>query len=173
MATAYVDLVTIHNPATGNVAPAAWADQIRENFEAHEDPPACSVFNSAAQALTTGTDTVLTANSENFDNDGCHSTISQTSRITIQKAGRYLLNANCTFATNSTGVRKVEFFINGTTPLTGMLLPTSPSPFNTDLQATRTRTFIVGDYVEVRAFQNSGGNLNVTLVEFYAKKETR
>lgn len=31
---AYVDLNTIHNPAPGTVAPAAWADQVRDNFEA-------------------------------------------------------------------------------------------------------------------------------------------
>jgi hypothetical protein len=31
---AYVDLNTIHNPATGGVPPATWGDQIRDNFEA-------------------------------------------------------------------------------------------------------------------------------------------
>lgn len=170
---AYQDLNVLHNPSTGGVAPASWGDQVRDNFEYLIDPPVCSVFNSAAQSLTTGTDTVLTANSENFDNNTMHSTISNTSRITFQTAGRYLLNANLTFATSSTGVRKTEFYLNGTTPLTGMLINATASPFLTDLQATRTRTFIVGDYVEVRAFQNSGGNLNVTLVEFVALFLTR
>ncbi len=31
---AYVDLNTIHNPATGTIPPATWGDQIRDNFEA-------------------------------------------------------------------------------------------------------------------------------------------
>ena len=31
---AYVDLNTIHNPATGTIPPATWGDQIRDNFVA-------------------------------------------------------------------------------------------------------------------------------------------
>lgn len=173
MATAYVDLLTIHDPATGAVAPAAWGDQVRENFEALIDGPKCSVFNSTTQTLTTGTDTVLTADSEFYDNDGMHSTVSQTSRITFQKAGRYLLNATCTFDVNGNGIRKVEFYLNGTTAFHGMLINATASPFATDLQATRTRTFIVGDYVEVRAYQSSGANNAVTLREFVANFEGR
>lgn len=31
---AYVDLLTIHNPAPNNSPPASWGDQVRDNFEA-------------------------------------------------------------------------------------------------------------------------------------------
>lgn len=168
----YLDLNAIHNPSTGGIAPAAWGDQVRDNDEFLIDGPKCSVFNSAVQSVPTSTDSILTANSERYDNDGCHSTISQTSRTTIQTAGRYLLNANCKFLANATGVRKVEFLINGTTVLNGMLVGAANGT-DTDLQATRTWTFAVGEYVEVRAYQSSGGNLDVTLLEFLANFEGR
>ena len=51
----YTDPQTIHNPATGTVAPATWGDILRENSEFLIDPPACSVTHSTTQSIATAT----------------------------------------------------------------------------------------------------------------------
>jgi hypothetical protein len=168
----YVDLNTIHNPATGTVAPATWGDQVRDNLEFLIDPPACSVFNSAAQSLVDGVATVLNANSENFDNNAMHSTVTNNSRITIQTAGRYLLLARVDFAGNASGVREIRFNLNGSllaVGFTGAPAGTAVTRSVPSISAVAS----VSDYFEIVGNQTSGGNLNVTLVEFTAIYLTR
>jgi hypothetical protein len=172
----YVDLNTIHNPATGTVAPAAWGDQIRENDEFLIDPPACAVFNSTTQSLTNDTVTMLSANSEFFDNDAMHSTVTNNSRITIQTAGRYLLIATVEYSgAATTGYRSTGYAINGTAgPIGGqVVMAVSTASTVTRLTAIRTAVLAVGDYVETTGHQTSGGNLNCSLKEFAATYLTR
>jgi hypothetical protein len=172
---AYADLNSIHNPATGTIAPAAWGDQARDNFEFLIDPPACSVHSiGTPQSLTSNVLTALTAPNENFDNDAMHSTVSNTSRITGQTAGRYLFIANVSFAANATGGRLLDMAVNGAT-LTGSGMQFTSTGAGTPINLTYARmiTLAVGDYVEARARQVSGGALNVELIEFGATFMTR
>jgi hypothetical protein len=171
---AYADLATIQDTDPGDILTAAWCDQVRDNEEFLIDPPSCSVFNSATQTLssTSVTWTSLTCDSENFDNDSMHSTSSNTARITAQTTGRYQLTATLEYVANSTGFRGVRFFENGATIyLSQLLLPVTGAA--TRIQGTRNITLTAGEYVEVQGIQNSGGNLDVTVVEFAALFITR
>lgn len=169
----YVDLNTIHVPATGAVAPAAWGTAVRDNLEFLIDPPACNVFNSAPVSVPNDSNTVLNANSERFDNDAMHSTVSQTSRITCQTAGRYELTAAISYAANGSGVRSIAFLINGATQSlrhrSGPGTSGEAVVFGTDMKTT----LAVGDYVEVQVRHTSGGGLDITLNEFTAEFITR
>jgi hypothetical protein len=167
----YVDLNTIHNPATATIAPASWGDQTRDNFEFLVDPPACSVFNNAAQSVAVGS-AVLTANSENYDNNGMHSTVTNTSRITATTAGRYLVIATIECAASATGERDASLRVNGTTVFQSMRVGAAATGL-TVRTVSRTLVLAVNDYVEVLLGQNSGGNLNVFLREFAATFQTR
>jgi hypothetical protein len=168
----YVDLNTIHNPSTGGIAPASWGDQARDNFEFLIDPPTCSVKAAVAQLLTSGVTTVLAAGAESFDNDGMHSTVTNTSRITIQTPGRYLITALARYAVNATGDRHLGLRVNGAGNHDLVSVLAAPT-FDTFLAGTKSFVFAAGDYLEVRATQNSGGNLNVTLEDFTAVFITR
>lgn len=161
----YVDPDTVHNPATGTVAPAAWGDVIRDDLEFLIDPPACSVFDNTGQSVADNTLATLNANSENFDNDAMHSTVTNNSRITVQTAGRYEFTSRVQFGTSGTGRRTITYRLNGTTSTTvasaaavSGAAQTVPSFFKIVMG--------VGDYIEVQVFQTSGGSLTVTLVEF-------
>jgi hypothetical protein len=169
----YVDLNTIHVPVTGAVAPAAWGTGVRTNDEFFIDPPACNVFNSVPVSVANDTNTLLNANSERFDNDAMHSTVSQTSRITCQTAGRYELTAAITFAVAAAGVRSIAFLINGTTRSlrhrSGSGTSGEAVVFGTDMKTT----LAVGDYVECEVRHTSGGALDCTLNEFTAEFITR
>ncbi|NIR61377.1 MAG: hypothetical protein GWO02_18705, partial [Gammaproteobacteria bacterium] len=164
----YVDLATIHSPSTGAVAPAAWGTQIRTNQEFLIDVPACSVFNSAAQTIATGiTNVILTADSENYDNDAMHSTVTNNTRITFQTPGRYEVGATVDWAAVSTTIsdfRTLNILLNGTT---GFNIHQGPGhsggPSGSSYSGSRTLTVVASDYVEIRVRQNSGGNLDVTL----------
>jgi hypothetical protein len=168
-----VDLNTVHNPATGTVAPAAWGDQIRENQEFLIDPPGCSVFHSTTQSIATATVVVLNANSENFDNDAMHSTVTNNSRITIQTAGRYLITAAVQWDTNANNDRQVLLRKNGVVQSIAANTQVRAGVGNTGFTVVATTIAAAGDYIEAFCRQTSGGNLNVELLEFVALFLTR
>ena len=122
---------------------------------------AAHVYNSADETLATATDTALTFDSEREDTDAFHSTSSNTSRLVAPVAGRYVLTVTVRFASNSTGYRMVYFKINGTTFIPGVQTANAISGAVTTLTASASYRFAANDYVEVYAFQNSGGNLAV------------
>lgn len=168
----YTDPNTVHNPATGTVAPAAWGDVVRDDLEFLIDPPACSVSNSSSQSIASGSSVVLNANTEAFDNDAMHSTVTNNSRVTAQTAGRYLLVSTVQFAANGTGRRGVNFLVNGTTNFSAAFA--APLAANAIIvPGIRLVTLAATDYVEARAFQDSGGALNVDLIEFAVTFLTR
>ena len=174
---AYADLVTIQATDPGSVLTAAWCDQARDNDEFLIDPPACSVFHSTTQSVATSTFTVLSADSEVFDNDAMHSTVTNTARITAQTAGRYLLFTRHNWQANTTGSRVIQYRVNGVDPgATAQqlaALPVATAGINTQLSAAWSLVLAAGDYVEVAGWQNSGAALNVTLEEFSAVFLTR
>ena len=169
----YVDLQTIHNPATGNVAPASWGDQVRDNFEALAEPPSCRVYHSAQQLLTHATWTTLLANTESWDSASMHSTSSNTSRIAVPSAGIYLFNATAEFGDHPTGMRWLRFLINGsaTQPFFAAAVTAYTGARGSGFTM---RDFTAGQYVEVQALQNSGNDtITGQLLEFAAVKVSR
>lgn len=171
---AYVDIATLQTIAAGQPLSAATVQQIRDNGEFFIDPPACSIFNNGTQNVTSGGgNTVLTADSENYDNNSMHSTASNTSRITIQTAGRYLLIATIVFPANASGFRRGSILHNGTTSYGGLSGIVDSSNSGVRLTSVRTLVLAASDYVEATAHQTSGSTLAVTLEEFVAIFLTR
>ncbi len=120
------------------------------------------VFNTTNQSIATGTFTAITMNSETYDTDGFHSTVTNTSRITIPsgKAGYYLFIANQAFAANATSWRAIVLrknnseFVSSYTDYAGGTTGTVQTISNIINLAE-------GDYVELFSRQNSGGNLDI------------
>lgn len=168
----YVDPATIHNPATGNVAPASWGDQLRENDEWFAEPSSCRVYHSTTQNLSTSTFTALNANSEQWDSASMHSTSSQTSRITVPVAGKYLFVARIEFGVDATNTRYGRFLINGSTTE-----PFDAKPAMTGVgvrcSGSTVQSLAAGGYVEVQAWQNSGSTITGQLLEFSCIYQSR
>jgi hypothetical protein len=123
--------------------------------------PICEAYNSASISIPDATTTTLNWDSEYVDNGGLHSTVSNTSRMTITKSGWYFVNVYITWAHNATGYRRITLYKNGS--LNGgesTTLPVIAGQYNTQ-SINVIRYYSVGDYVEVKAYQNSGGNLNL------------
>ena len=85
-------------------APRTWAfgndvdaadlnEQIRDNLNELRSTPWCrSYLATTAQSLTKNATTVINLNAESFDSPGWHSTTSNTSRITPDKPGLYMIH---------------------------------------------------------------------------------
>jgi hypothetical protein len=124
--------------------------------------PVCELRQTSAQSLTNGVPAAILFDTEDIDTDGMHSTASNTSRVTAVTAGRYQFSGGGTFANNATGVRSVNWSLNGTanngSPVQAINVGASSVP---EL-AARTKTILmaVGQFVELVAAQSSGGALN-------------
>lgn len=121
----------------------------------------CLLLRSGNQSIANNTDVAVLFDNEGFDTDSFHSTSTNTSRITIPsgKGGYYQFNYNVMWAANSSGLREVMLFKNGTRVqyYTALAITSgSQSQAITMIQAGA-----VGDYFELYVFQNSGGSLNL------------
>ncbi len=124
-------------------------------------PHQCMVTNNAAQSLSHDTWTLVTYNTEESDEAAMHSTSSNTDRITIRRAGNYILCLYVVFATNTTGARQVAFNKNGS----GAGMPgnsvANPGTGEVLMSTTAPLKLAAGDYINVYVSQASGGSLNI------------
>jgi hypothetical protein len=75
------------------------------------------------------------------------------------KAGKYLVTANVTFATNSTGAREIYLFKNGNFYSQVFAVATATGSSGNALPDLVS--LAVGDYIDIRVEQSSGGSLDV------------
>ena len=123
-----------------------------------------SVYKTANQAITNATATVLTWNAELLDVGGYHDNATNNSRITIPsgKAGYYMFQAKISFIANATGQRSIFLFVNGGANAVCRADQSSSSTTeNQTVFFSQLYSCSVGDYFEVKAYQTSGGSLNV------------
>jgi hypothetical protein len=125
-------------------------------------PPQCQAYNSAAVNTTTGVTLTVPLDSESYDvvqsgDTAMHDNVTNNSRIYCRTAGKYQVDGYLSFQSNATGLRRLDITMNGLPQVQA----TSPavSGASTNIQAGKTLVLAVGDYVELLAFQTSGGTL--------------
>jgi len=119
----------------------------------------CRVYNSGNQSISNSTDTAITFDTESFDTDSMHSTSSNTSRITFTTAGTYAIGGVVQFDTSATGRRILNARLNGGSTLIVVGEQTAGSSFPA-VEVETIYAFAATDYIELIAFQTSGGSLN-------------
>ena len=130
------------------------------------------VYNSANISIPHSTYTELTFDSERYDPDDMHSIVSNTGRITINEAGRYLIGGNVYFATHPTGNRALmvdHYPSGGGGPIIiafGNLA--GVSGMYTAMNVNTTYELAAGDYLTLEAYQSSGGALNISASPNYS-----
>jgi len=123
-------------------------------------PPIFKGRQTAAQTLTTGVATAISLDTEDVDSAGGHSTVTNTSRYTAVYAGWYSVGSGVSYAANATGIRTVEYDVNGAVQAAGGTAFAATGAVTNRLPGRSFQVFLnVGDYVETFGFQNSGGNL--------------
>jgi hypothetical protein len=128
---------------------------------------ACRVRNSGSQSIPNNTSTALTFDTEDYDNDTIHSTISNTSRLTCRTAGKYYVVGAILWAANAVNQRTLQIRSNGST-IRGQTDDIPNASSTHAQQVAGIVDMIVGDYVELVAYQNSGSPVSSTPGSNYA-----
>lgn len=123
--------------------------------------PACRVYSTTNQSVPDNGAIVVNFNSERFDTDNIHDLTNPT-RLTCKTAGVYVISGCVEFATNATGYRQVGLLLNGTSHIAIQRAPANAtSGSNHTVSVSSIFKLEVGDYIELRPSQYSGGALNV------------
>lgn len=127
-----------------------------------------NVFNSANLSIPNAADTVLTFNSETYDDAAFHSTSVNTGRLTAPATDDYWIGFLLRFASNGTGIREVTLRLNGATGIGYATYSSPTASASVTLTLNRPWSMTAGDYVEIVAFQNSGGALDINAAGSYS-----
>ena len=125
----------------------------------------CQVSNAAAQSIPSSALTVVTFDTEQWDTPGWHDVTTNNNRITPTAAGYYLAEFYGVFATNSTGLRRVDLHVSGFGASSACQMDFQPSavvPTPIFFSKVFRLIFPATDYFEVSVYQTSGGDLALT-----------
>ncbi len=135
---------------------------VRDNIDFLYDRPACRVYKATDFSHTSsGSFVAITFDTERYDTDTMHSTATNTDRITFTTAGLYTVGGSVAFAADVDGIRGIRVRLNGTTELCSQLVINSGAS-TVELTVETTYKFAAADYVQLVAFQTSGGTLALT-----------
>lgn len=137
-----------------------------QNVERVYNIPRARVTHSTTQSLSTATVTTLSFDTEHYDTWAMHDTVTNNSRLTAVKPGVYLVGGHVEFPANATGQRGLYIYLNGATYL-AYAIHDAAAANETAVTVSTVDSFNVGDYVELRGYQSSGGALNVNAVSRY------
>jgi hypothetical protein len=104
---------------------------------------------------------------EVFDDGGFHTYPVNGDKIIVPvgKGGRYLVGGSVGFAANATGSRGVALLVNTVMKAYQLVGPGDAVGVNA-VGVTKAIELAAGDYLQLQAFQSSGGNLNISTFDF-------
>lgn len=121
-----------------------------------------SVYQANLQTIANNTATALTFTSENYDTDGFHSTVTNTSRLTVPsgKGGYYEIKMQGYWDQSATGIRQARLYKNGAVLMYSGDFETDDASAYVPSMVSMVTNLAVGDYIEFYVYQTSGGNLS-------------
>jgi hypothetical protein len=148
-------------------ATGAATGQVKASASVLSVQPCARVSHNAAQSITTsGVPQFVAFNTEHYDTDTIHDTATNNTRLTCKTAGKYRIFAHVEWAASATGERQIELLVGGATVIAAVLHAASPAA-PTKQAVSTTYGLAVNDYVELRAYQTSGGALNINSGNYY------
>lgn len=164
------ELTDDHKVTIGTDLPANF-QKVDDEFTAHKNDktqhisgnPAVRIRKDSNQSIANGEYTVVSFDAKAFDTDSMHDIAINNSRITFNTPGKYLIVAQCDFDGNATGIRGAQIYLNSTSALSSILIPNNGASYTASVFTQTLWAVSQNDYIEMKAFQNSGGALNVLL----------
>jgi hypothetical protein len=133
-------------------------NMVRDAINFLANKPMAVVYQGSAQSFTSSSGAAVTFDSTTTDTYGGHSNSTNNSRYTAQVTGWYWVVGTVTWANVAGGNRNVSINKNGSgVPQFGTAVPAASSLVFPAGQATALVQLNAGDYVEVVAYQDSGG----------------
>lgn len=162
----YVQQTWVDGNPSNPVSAARMAHIEQGVFDSHFQP-AARVFHNAAQSIATSTTTTLAFNSERFDTDTIHDTVTNNSRLTCKTAGKYLIGGNVEWSGGTGANSQIQVFLNAATVIAYDVMA-GGSAEHSRLAITTFYDLAVNDFVELRVFQASGGSININSTGNYS-----
>lgn len=135
------------------------------NMEAIMNRPMVAVGRNATQSINNTTTTAVQWNTEGFDTDTFHDTVTNNTRLTIPAGcgGIYLVTCTIPWANNATGARELLIRLNGSSPSWAgdRNSPGANVAHYNHCSFVIPQNLAAGDYVEATVWQSSGGALNI------------
>ena len=146
---------TVLTAASGEATGLQWAAPAAASFSG----ALCK--KSTSQTISNSTLTAVTWNSEVYDTDSIHSTVTNTDRFTIPagKGGYWYISVFLNWNNMTTGTRRIYINKNGSEQLTAR--NDAATTQNWDMTANGVISCAAADYLSVDVFQTSGGNLDI------------
>ncbi len=116
------------------------------------------VYRTTNQTISDTTATAISFDTELFDTNALVNIGGNPTRITIATSGSYVFGAHVLWD-NAAGRRFLYITKNGSSELTGCDIHTSNE--EAECSFSMTDYFTAGDYIELWAYQTTGGNLDV------------
>ena len=118
-----------------------------------------ALYKTATQTCTNGANTILTWENEYLDTDSFHSTVTNTSRITIPagKGGKYMVVCQTNFTTDTTSTQTFSIFKNGAMIVTNRY--GNSRWYSRSLAVSTVVDLVATDYIEINMNVSGGSNL--------------
>ena len=156
---------------------------VSDNTDFLNKPPSARVYNSADISVNNNTVVALTFNSERWDTDTIHSTVTNTGRLTCRTSGLYQIFGCIAFASSTdvlpttdvsattdiyTSLHSCAIRLNGTSVIAVSTVSDSVDSTETRLAPSTIYSLSVDDYVELTAYQTSGYTFTVKSASNYS-----
>jgi hypothetical protein len=157
---------TVRDWTATEVVTEAKLDEISTALNFLLAPPRCYAYKSGAGSLASATWDAINFGAEAYDSHAAHDNATNNSRLVAPESGLYTIKAHLTFAINANGIRGLDIRKNAAgvqtagTDLTFLILSGNGTT-QTRIGASVDAQLTAGEYIEVFAYQNSGGVLNV------------
>jgi hypothetical protein len=158
-------MATVPTPRTWTVGELLTAAKmntdVRDGLNMAIKPPFCALQSTVATSVPNGgSGANIAFDVEHFDSESMHSTSSNTHRITAQTAGWYHIQGIVGYSFNTSADRHAIITINDNNQHTTSVHASSATSI---LIPVAGYLFLsVGDWVSLKAFQQSGGSLNTS-----------
>ena len=170
-APASVPYYTPSDPADLAFITQAIAERVTALHTLLDTPPRAKASRSSALATANSSWLTVPWTVEDWDTDNMVDVGAAPSRVTCKTAGRYDVRASVSWYPNSSGVRIVAIARNGQSVVNpDSRVPPASGGWGTSHQLADEITLNVGDYLEIRVFQTSGGNLNLDTSSLSARR---
>lgn len=149
------DAITVR---TESIPIAGWSSSVKMSDGYDGRIIAFDIYRAAAQSIPNASETKVGFDTVGFDDAGGWD--SANSRYVIRTSGKYAVKALVTYLANGSNSREIRIKINGTTRVRIQKL-TNGSGYDTGVLGARNFNLNAGDYIEVFAYQDSGGALGL------------
>jgi hypothetical protein len=146
--------------------------QFRDNMDYLHRPHYVALTRTAGQSINDSTDTPIIWDVQTVITDtGMHSLVSNPTRVIIPEDGIYLAVGRINWAGSAVGDRAALITLNAGATVVAQTRIAAGAAGAKTIEVVMTKYLEENDYIELNAFQSSGGALSATLSnaapEFY------